>query len=116
MVRRPLISTGTAPLFPFTTLCRSPGVRHQVHHPLLADPHRIAARRSRAAALARHLRLLQHGQRQAVGSDREVAGPAAAGNLSKHVTRRSEEHTSELQSLMSISYAVSCLKKKKSTN
>src|SRR3546814_9425549 len=36
--------------------------------------------------------------------------------LMKAVDKRSEEHTSELQSLMRISYAVFCLKKKKSTN
>src|SRR3546814_2165240 len=42
----------------------------------------------------------------------ELEGLVAEAGL--HVTRRSEEHTSELQSLMRISYAVFCLKKKKS--
>src|SRR3546814_6082972 len=37
-------------------------------------------------------------------------------NPTTHLARRSEEHTSELQSLMRISYAVFCLKKKKKTN
>src|SRR3546814_13938142 len=37
-------------------------------------------------------------------------------NLADDLARRSEEHTSELQSLMRISYAVFCLKKKKTTN
>src|SRR3546814_8893008 len=44
----------------------------------------------------------------------EVAGPAAAlRHLDDRCLQRSEEHTSELQSLMRISYAVFCLKKKK---
>src|SRR3546814_3813042 len=61
----------------------------------------------------------------AVGADENPAGtlykapqrlpriPAAAWPLSAGETERSEEHTSELQSLMRISYAVFCLKKKK---
>src|SRR3546814_2785745 len=44
-----------------------------------------------------------------------TAGPARAARESGR-SRRSEEHTSELQSLMRISYAVFCLKKKKQTN
>src|SRR3546814_5317178 len=50
-------------------------------------------------------------RRPALGAGQ--AGPAAAGDRKAH---RSEEHTSELQSLMRISYAVFCLKKKKHTN
>src|SRR3546814_4539730 len=49
----------------------------------------------------------QHSARRAPPTDR--AAPPAAGGAA----RRSEEHTSELQSLMRISYAVFCLKKKK---
>src|SRR3546814_2772364 len=45
--------------------------------------------------------------------DRQVA---EAGDLGVLLARRSEEHTSELQSLMRISYAVFCLKKKKMTH
>src|SRR3546814_5243876 len=46
------------------------------------------------------------------------AGPMPSGlaNKEKQRVRRSEEHTSELQSLMRISYAVFCLKKKKTNN
>src|SRR3546814_1765060 len=40
-------------------------------------------------------------------------GPVAIESIKKHKSARSEEHTSELQSLMRISYAVFCLKKKK---
>src|SRR3546814_10286334 len=49
----------------------------------------------------------------------EVAGSAAqfvAGSQRGWAVHRSEEHTSELQSLMRISYAVFCLKKKQTTN
>src|SRR3546814_4019916 len=48
------------------------------------------------------------------GPLRSLAGGAARGALAG-LLRRSEEHTSELQSLMRISYAVFCLKKKKTT-
>src|SRR3546814_4007669 len=56
----------------------------------------------------------------AVVSERHVQAPCATahkyagpGTTGKHAQARSEEHTSELQSLMRISYAVFCLKKKK---
>src|SRR3546814_6342496 len=47
---------------------------------------------------------------------RHAGGAATAGLFVAFWTMRSEEHTSELQSLMRISYAVFCLKKKKNTN
>src|SRR3546814_2874353 len=88
MIRRPPRSTRTDTLFPYTTLFRS-GRRHPA----------IFAIRLRPAALQ---------------ADRvaEAARPAAIGI----VDERSEEHTSELQSLMRISYAVFCLKKKTNNN
>src|SRR3546814_7041299 len=93
MIRRPPRSTRTDTLFPYTTLFRShPGCAPEVHQ----GP---AGRQGRS--VPRHL---QH-PRQAVRDCR--AGPG---------WQRSEEHTSELQSLMRISYAVFCLKKKKRTN
>src|SRR3546814_8915163 len=83
MIRRPPRSTRTDTLFPYTTLFRSAG-----------HCFRRAARRRRRSA-----------RQSAAGSDRihRRHCPGAA---------RSEEHTSELQSLMRISYAVFCLKKK----
>src|SRR3546814_2363475 len=54
--------------------------------------------------------LLRHRGRNAATL---VFGKAVARDLDMFVLRRSEEHTSELQSLMRISYAVFCLKKKK---
>src|SRR3546814_3994192 len=109
MIRRPPRSTRTDTLFPYTTLFRSSRHRgSQVgchcrgglggsgagHHP--AHPGRY--RRQRAEVAARRPRPVPR-------------RPARRGAVS-----RSEEHTSELQSLMRISYAVFCLKKKKKNN
>src|SRR3546814_17224407 len=90
MIRRPPRSTRTYTLFPYTTLFRSrqaaPGRRG------------IQARQSDGPA--------GHCTGWPCGG---LAGRRDAGG-------RSEEHTSELQSLMRISYAVFCLKKKKNKN
>src|SRR3546814_3356436 len=86
MIRRPPRSTRTDTLFPYTTLFRSPRAL------IYAGPHRSAAR------LGRHCRFKQ---------EIVVANRVPAHGLAE----RSEEHTSELQSLMRISYAVFCLKK-----
>src|SRR3546814_6265241 len=96
MIRRPPRSTRTDTLFPYTTLFRSSG--HFAH--------------PRLPAGGRYLHLRQRGGRHAVPRARRahVADPGRA-----HRPVRSEEHTSELQSLMRISYAVFCLKKKKKT-
>src|SRR3546814_1358436 len=85
MIRRPPRSTRTDTLFPYTTLFRSPAAK-----PLMWI----------AVALIL-LFLLYH------------FVPAFARWVDNLRLRRSEEHTSELQSLMRISYAVFCLKKKK---
>src|SRR3546814_8659070 len=109
MIRRPPVSTRTDTLVPYTTLFRA------------------AYRDFRRPRVAR------------VGVERVVVGPAVVGrpgvvaDLKRDVSLapvahdeddvrlpgvfvRSEEHTSELQSLMRISYAVFCLKKKQNTN
>src|SRR3546814_9091625 len=52
-------------------------------------------------------------QRRLVGADQR---PLAQARVQRSLDSRSEEHTSELQSLMRISYAVFCLKKKKNNN
>src|SRR3546814_1507325 len=95
MIRRPPISTRTDTLFPYTTLFRSlrrKHVHHRVREPCLWPethelPRACADFQRRFAFLSR----------------------------TSHTLWRSEEHTSELQSLMRISYAVFCLKKKKTT-
>src|SRR3546814_4866381 len=87
MIRRPPRSTRTDTLFPYTTLFRS-------HYP------RASTRYTAKLPL-----------RVAVAALSRQNMPLGARKLG-----RSEEHTSELQSLMRISYAVFCLKKKKTTN
>src|SRR3546814_4197520 len=93
MTRRPPRSTRTATLFPSTTLFRSLAA---TLHADGADPpvrHELSRLADGGRAVERH-------------------------HVSRHVflDRRSEEHTSELQSLMRISYAVFCLKKKNDTH
>src|SRR3546814_8847140 len=95
MIRRPPRSTRTDTLFPYTTLFRSacgdPGRRQGPALRTIARPARHGPAEEPAGLEA---------DRQSVCGRR---GPDC----------RSEEHTSELQSLMRISYAVFCLKKKK---
>src|SRR3546814_1915861 len=103
MIRRPPRSTRTDTLFPYTTLFRSrwrteaaaDSVPPDDLHPDLA----LLLSTSGSTGLSRWVRL-------------------SASNLDANATAiaRSEEHTSELQSLMRISYAVFCLKKKKNTS
>src|SRR3546814_4647503 len=97
MIRRPPRSTRTDTLFPYTTLFRSGQLAHQSPQPVHAL--RIGGAQQRRAAI---------GLPAEVG---DIHGDISAGN--RDVRIRSEEHTSELQSLMRISYAVFCLKKKK---
>src|SRR3546814_10760878 len=115
MIRRPPRSTRTGTLFPYTTLVRSD--------------------RGRSVPLSGHVTILTGG----VGGAKLVLGlchAIPAGSVTAIVNTgddfqhlglsvspdidtllyRSEEHTSELQSLMRISYAVFCLKKKNITN
>src|SRR3546814_4697530 len=94
MIRRPPRSTRTDTLFPHTTLFRS-GPEDRPHY---SRP----GRRGRG-----EIRLSVASQ---IPLSRTRAGPSA---VAIGPMRRSEEHTSELQSLMRISYAVFCLKKKK---
>src|SRR3546814_9678390 len=109
MIRLPPRSTRTDTLFPYTTLFRSWIARRGVLGGAggLARPdrgqHRVG---HRLAAL--------EGMHDAFG---DPAGDAAGLMALAHPPcKRSEEHTSELQSLMRISYAVFCLKKKKKQN
>src|SRR3546814_5226663 len=107
MIRRPPRSTRTDTLFPYTTLFRSvvgdraearaafddaviaPGEIRVAHHPGVGQ----------IECGARHHRV-------------EALGGGEAPDALERRDERSEEHTSELQSLMRISYAVFCLKKK----
>src|SRR3546814_8332704 len=97
MLRRPPRSTRTDTLFPFTTLFRSRLL------PVISLPYCPYCTRS-LFKLPYHLWLFRLTRSAHWKLDRRTC---------LHVGgRRSEEHTSELQSLMRISYAVFCLKKK----
>src|SRR3546814_7562348 len=98
MIRRPPRSTRTDTLFPYTTLFRSVGARNDAcgRRRAKIDPGRTPL----------HRRAPEFGLEIGVGGDTER-------NAARAFDQRSEEHTSELQSLMRISYAVFCLKKKK---
>src|SRR3546814_4007742 len=91
MIRRPPRSTRTDTLFPYTTLFRS-----------------VRERGARARATRRASRHRSTPFRQ--------LWPRGRGRSDGRRSFRSEEHTSELQSLMRTSYAVFCLKKKKIKN
>src|SRR3546814_7466418 len=110
MIRRPPESTRTDTLCPYTTLCRSDGAV-------------IVGKLNTQKAMKK-------AKADVEGEEEEVAAPKKvkefnATRMAKMLLRelgteglseladRSEEHTSELQSLMRISYAVLCLKKKK---
>src|SRR3546814_4114180 len=103
MIRRPPRSTRTDTLFPYTTLFRSVGQAAQ----------RRAARSGAADEGRRGVRVVAQ---STAGHHRSPCVPLGFLAFRPRLpARRSEEHTSELQSLMRISYAVFCLKKKKKT-
>src|SRR3546814_4213223 len=108
MIRRPPRSTRTDTLFPYTTLFRSD---HQNMHrrlrPDVVEGERIVVL---VDLLAGNFAAQDPGEDVVVVVDH----PASLAAIRMR-THRSEEHTSELQSLMRISYAVFCLKKKKNT-
>src|SRR3546814_3992115 len=104
MIRRPPRSTRTDTLFPYTTLFRS-----------------VSPAKARFSHFAQHgltpiLRRVRHHRPDQPASGNEQGGEGDdAATLAPDIGdahARSDEHTSELQSLMRISYAVFCLKKK----
>src|SRR3546814_5531751 len=119
MIRRPPRSTRTDTLFPYTTRFRSPTVEIELGFERAADVAGLAkavrlafeghvGNRDSLAAECRDHRLGLVRRHDAIlrslEEDRRAAQPVG-------MVDRSEEHTSELQSLMRISYAVFCLKK-----
>src|SRR3546814_6865545 len=98
MIRRPPRSTRIDTLFPYTTLFRSVRLHRQDHQVLRAG----LCGGTHGLHLGDILAAVLPDQLQAALLDRRQV--------------RSEEHTSELQSLMRISYAVFCLKKKRQDN
>src|SRR3546814_2393891 len=100
MIRRPPRSTRTDTLFPYTTLFRSIASASQGVDPRPRRPDRTG---------------LPHGSPVRSRPEGARLDPDPRTFLPEELHERSEEHTSELQSLMRISYAVFCLKKKTST-
>src|SRR3546814_11371907 len=96
MIRRPPRSTRTDTLFPYTTLFRSRSCGPQQAAQAIHECGTFFSPFDR-----KHVNTLEHYRRTINTESRRYS--------------RSEEHTSELQSLMRISYAVFCLKKKKKT-
>src|SRR3546814_10848225 len=121
MIRRPPRSTRTDTLFPYTTLFRSQRRRslraaeaqghHPVRRPLLRH---VGGQPPRPAAFLRRGRARDGHMLWPADDDAAVGRQCRRGRERRVRPRihRSEEHTSELQSLMRISYAVFCLKKK----
>src|SRR3546814_3585249 len=104
MIRRPPRSTRTDTLFPYTTLFRSvhrQAVRAHLQHGV------ECAREAFGVLLRQPVDQVDVDRAESAGAARFDHGAGFLDAL------RSEEHTSELQSLMRISYAVFCLKKKK---
>src|SRR3546814_8984284 len=134
MIRRPPRHTPSDTLFPYTALFRSPA-----HAPLFLPPVLTRRRQSRPARTLHRRRRVPRHARPPAGRGLGARQLFAASGQRRHFvvrrmgrakrnpspgvmqmmgfafgsTHRSEEHTSELQSLMRISYAVFCLKKKK---
>src|SRR3546814_6022305 len=113
MIRSPPRSTRTDTRFPYTTLFRSESIvrLQQTIRKSKLPKTRSVLRRSDGLTKpepvdgSRDCSSLPGGGGQEVGFRRQAANDISS--------RRSEEHTSDLQSLMRISYAVFCLKKKK---
>src|SRR3546814_1432794 len=112
MIRRPPESTRPYTLFPYTTLFRSRrwGIFFKlatlaiVAYVLWLG---LGADVSELEATGPHTALIR------IDGTIEAKGAGDADNVISALTKRSEEHTSELKSLMRISYAVFCCKKKK---
>src|SRR3546814_2732512 len=115
MIRRPPRSTRTDTLFPYTTLFRS---NYQVEAQDLGSALRSVGRASNSEIFF-ETSIVKGKQAPALNgryTPREAVDALLRGTNLVALDRRSEEHTSELQSLMSISYAVFCLKIKKTPN
>src|SRR3546814_1607135 len=129
MMRRPPRSTRTDTLFPYTTLFRSPDRASSTQSGLASARAQLNnALRRLGSRWCVHIEALRAPSQtypdsaypdpvsQLVDEERRAAFEAEEAHFESRYFLRSEEHTSELQSLMRISYAVFCLKKKKKIN
>src|SRR3546814_3672368 len=125
MIRRPPRSTRTDTLVPYTTLFRSQAFTTAMQEAVKNGTGRIVPPAQHAAAINRYMTSAT-GRKESVRSG--ILRPVLAKEMGLFMQQaqpkidarmraamRSEEHTSELQSLMRISYAVFCLNKKKKT-
>src|SRR3546814_5745650 len=114
MIRRPPRSKRTATLFPYTPLFRATGNVSGGG----GGRGRLALGGG-AGLIVIVVAALLGIDPNAIGLGGDDTGSSTSSQQSaidEHIQSRSEEHTSELQSLMRISYAVFCLKKKKNNN
>src|SRR3546814_2895221 len=112
MIRRPPKSTRTDTLCPYTTLFRS-----QVNQltMIMLGLYKLFNEKDLALVELNPLAILKSGELAVLDGKVNSDDNATFRHPDLAAMRRSEEHTSELQSLMRISYAVFCLKKKKTT-
>src|SRR3546814_5756247 len=108
MIRRPPRSTRTDTLFPYTTLFRSPLFTTSGYG---SAEGKVLTRSERSQQ--RRRRRVQDHEHRTLALARQISQCGSC--VHTQPCYRSEEHTSELQSLMRISYAVFCLKKKKTS-
>src|SRR3546814_7321009 len=117
MKRRPPRSTRTDTLFPYTTLFRSFDAHGRATAEIAGGGGDVGGGRDDVAGL--HRLEIAYGLAAACRLDDVDQVPeflrVVVADVVECVRRRSEEHTSELQSLMRISYAVFCLQKKHTT-
>src|SRR3546814_3564129 len=113
MIRRPPRSTRTDTLFPYTTLFRSDLRQNPVTNYVFSYDRMLDTRGDTAMYL-----LFAHARLASIIRKAEEEKGVNIDDLraNSEIILRSEEHTSELQSLMRISYAVFCLKTKTQNN
>src|SRR3546814_1902906 len=125
MIRRPPRSTRTDTLFPYTTLFRSLSAnRAASRHACMSRQPATRTMPCRMMIVKNLSYLLQHDPGKEIAPPRHrfkthsqcQRGPEGRQPDTPAAFRRSEEHTSELQSLMRKSYAVFCLKNKTNSN
>src|SRR3546814_1132738 len=110
MKRRPPRSTRTDTLFPYTTLFRSEHAEVLLRQRVLRNA--VEMLQGRLGPPAQR----EHAVHMAARPVEDTPQLVPVDDLLERHLLRSEEHTSELQSLMRISYAVFCLKKKTKNN